>query len=70
MKSKILERLESVTSDTGTATSGDESKVRKRLVIWCYQILVLLAWIFKITSGGKKMHHISYWQHNNIQLWP
>ncbi|CAG2204025.1 ABCC1 [Mytilus edulis] len=30
MKSKILERLESVTSDTGTATSGDESKVRKR----------------------------------------
>lgn len=30
IKSKILERVESVTSDTGTATSGDESKLRKR----------------------------------------
>ena len=30
IKSKILERVESVTSDTGTATSGDEGKLRKR----------------------------------------
>lgn len=29
MKSKILERVESVTSDTG-ATSGEEGKARKR----------------------------------------
>ena len=29
MKSKILQRVESVTSDTG-ATSGEEGKVKKR----------------------------------------